>query len=180
MNIENFFSKQNKNLLLHQLYKPELNSNKNRINISPESESLQVAHIRLNKNQTFKNSDNGSYMYTLGKKKTIRGNYPDKKNRKRVIRNLIDMLKNKKIKPIISFKEQIDLMTICFTVDKSINFEVDAWININKKGDYNEKHNHPNCHLAGVLYLKCPQDCGNIVLDASLLPLPNIIELFCM
>lgn len=31
------------------------------------------------------------------------------------------MLKNKKIKPIISFKEQIDLMTICFTVDKSIN-----------------------------------------------------------
>ena len=73
------------------------------------------------KNQTFINSDNGSYMYTLGKKKTIRGNYPDKKNRKRVIRNLIDMLKNKKIKPIISFKEQIDLMTICFTVDKSIN-----------------------------------------------------------
>jgi len=54
VNIENFFSKQNKNLLLHQLYKPELNSNKNRINISPESESLQVAHIRLNKNQTFK------------------------------------------------------------------------------------------------------------------------------
>ena len=54
MNLENFFSRQNKNLLLHQLYKPELNSNNSRINISPESESLQVAHIKLNKKQTFK------------------------------------------------------------------------------------------------------------------------------
>ena len=53
-------------------------------------------------------------------------------------------------------------------IDKSINFEVDAWININKKGDYNEKHNHPNSHLAGVLYLKCPQDCGNIVFDSPM------------
>ena len=51
-------------------------------------------------------------------------------------------------------------------IDKSINFEVDAWIKINKKGDYNEKHNHPNSHLAGVLYLKCPKDCGNIVFDS--------------
>ena len=51
-------------------------------------------------------------------------------------------------------------------IDKSINFEVDAWININKKGDYNEKHNHPNSNLAGVLYLKCPKDCGNIVFDS--------------
>ena len=51
-------------------------------------------------------------------------------------------------------------------IDKSIDFGIDAWININKKGDYNEKHNHPNCHLAGVLYLKCPQDCGNIVFDS--------------
>ena len=54
MNLENIFSKQSKNFLLHQLYKPEFNSSKNRINISPESESLQVAHIKLNKNQTFK------------------------------------------------------------------------------------------------------------------------------
>ena len=53
-------------------------------------------------------------------------------------------------------------------IDKEINFDVDAWININKKGDYNEKHNHPNCHLAGVLYVKCPQDCGNIVFDSPM------------
>ena len=73
------------------------------------------------KNQTLINSDNGSYMYTSGRKKLIRSNYPDKKNRKRVIRNLIDMIQNNNTKPIISFKEQIDLMTICFAVDKSVS-----------------------------------------------------------
>lgn len=51
-------------------------------------------------------------------------------------------------------------------IDKSINFEVDAWININKKDDYNEKHNHPNCNLAGVLWIKCPENCGEITFDS--------------
>ena len=47
-------------------------------------------------------------------------------------------------------------------IDKSINFEVDAWININKKGDYNEKHNHPNSLLSGCIYLHVPdQPSGN-------------------
>ena len=51
-------------------------------------------------------------------------------------------------------------------IDKEINFDVDAWININKPGDYNHKHNHPNCHLAGVLWIKCPEDCGAIEFDS--------------
>ena len=50
-----------------------------------------------------------------------------------------------------------------------INFEVDAWININKKGDFNEKHNHPNCHLAGVLWIKCPENCGDISFDSPVI-----------
>ena len=48
-------------------------------------------------------------------------------------------------------------------IHTSINLNVDVWININKTGDYNEKHHHPNCNLAGVLWIKCPKDCGNIV-----------------
>ena len=47
-------------------------------------------------------------------------------------------------------------------IDKSINFDVDAWININKPGDYNSKHHHPNCHLSGVLWVKAPEECGRI------------------
>ena len=37
------------------------------------------------------------------------------------------------------------------------------WMNINKKGDYNTAHNHPNCTLSGVLWLKTPDNCGKIV-----------------
>ena len=43
-----------------------------------------------------------------------------KKNRKKLIQNFIDTIKIKNTKPLISLKEQIDLMTICFAVDKSV------------------------------------------------------------
>ena len=51
-------------------------------------------------------------------------------------------------------------------IDESFNIKVDAWVNINKPGDYNIKHNHPGVDLAGVLWIKCPQDCGVIVFDS--------------
>ena len=40
------------------------------------------------------------------------------------------------------------------------------WININKKGDYNLKHNHEDgSHYSGYLFLKGSKDSGNIVFD---------------
>ena len=50
-------------------------------------------------------------------------------------------------------------------IHDSINIKVAAWININKPGAYNIKHDHPDSNLAGVLWIKCPKDCGNIVFD---------------
>ena len=50
-------------------------------------------------------------------------------------------------------------------IDETFNMKVDAWVNINKPGDYNIKHNHPCVDLAGVLWIKCPKDCGVIVFD---------------
>ena len=50
--INSIYSKIEKGLLLHQFFKPNL-FNK-RINISPVSESLQVSHLTLGDNQTFK------------------------------------------------------------------------------------------------------------------------------
>jgi len=50
-------------------------------------------------------------------------------------------------------------------IDESFNIKVDAWVNVNKPGDYNIKHNHPGVDLAGVLWIKCPEDCGVIVFD---------------
>ena len=76
------------------------------------------------KNSTLVHNYNGSYNFKKVGKKTkfikINSNYPDKKNRKKLIQNFIDSLINKNNKKIITLKEQIDLMTICFAADKSL------------------------------------------------------------
>ena len=41
------------------------------------------------------------------------------------------------------------------------------WININKKGDFNEKHVHPASHFSGVCYLQVPSNSGTIVFDSA-------------
>jgi len=52
--------------------------------------------------------------------KRLNFNYPDKKNRKKLIQNFIDVLMNKKIQPVVTIKEQFDLMSVCFASDKSL------------------------------------------------------------
>jgi len=42
---------------------------------------------------------------------------------------------------------------------------LNAWINISKQHDYNLTHTHPLSSLSGVYYIKCPQDCGNLVFE---------------
>ena len=40
---------------------------------------------------------------------------------------------------------------------------LNAWININKKGDYNTAHVHGDSHLSGCFYIKVPPNSGKIV-----------------
>ena len=70
-------------------------------------------------NHTLVNSKLGSYMVQKGKFKKYPQIIPIKKTEKKLIHNFIETIIKKNIKPIISIKEQIDLMTICFAVDKS-------------------------------------------------------------
>lgn len=44
------------------------------------------------------------------------------------------------------------------------NFTLQAWININDFGDWNDIHSHSdnNVFLSGIVYVKCPENCGNI------------------
>jgi len=43
-------------------------------------------------------------------------------------------------------------------------FELDnMWININGKGHYNTSHNHPNCLMSGVFWVKAPENCGKLI-----------------
>ena len=83
----------------------------------------------FSKNHTLVNSRLGSFVVKNNKLTKINSTYPDKKNRKKLIRNFIETLIKKNIKPIISIKEQIDLMTVCFAVDRSI--ELNKKIKIN-------------------------------------------------
>lgn len=38
-----------------------------------------------------------------------------------------------------------------------------CWLNVNKKGDFNTFHNHPDCDYALVWYIKTPKNSGNLV-----------------
>ena len=55
--------------------------------------------------------------------------YPDRKNRNKLIRNFIDTVLKPKTKPTITLKEQIDLMSVCFAVDKSLKLNRNIKIN---------------------------------------------------
>ena len=46
-----------------------------------------------------------------------------------------------------------------------------AYTTINKPGDYNIKHVHPTNNLSGVLWIKAPQNSGDIIFDS-----PNVFE----
>ena len=58
-------------------------------------------------------------------------------------------------------------------IKKSVELRGHAWININKPGAYNVKHDHPGCDLAGVLWVKAPKNSGEIVFEA-----PNQFQAF--
>ena len=55
----------------------------------------------------------------------------------------------------------------CF--EQSVDFIIFAWININKSGDYNVKHVHPTNDLSGVIWIKAPNNSGEIVFEAPYL-----------
>ena len=51
-------------------------------------------------------------------------------------------------------------------INYKVNFLIYAWININKPGNYNVKHLHPTTDLSGVLWIKAPQNSGDIVFES--------------
>ena len=72
------------------------------------------------KNETYVNSRLGSFNYVNKKFSMNNFSYPDKQNRKKLIRSFIDSLIDRRKKHIISLKQQLDLMSVCFAVDKSL------------------------------------------------------------
>ena len=57
----------------------------------------------------------------------------------------------------------VDCLSDLPFIDRSYTFNFDAWININENGNFNMPHTHPKCHLSGVLWVKIPENSGNII-----------------
>ena len=56
--------------------------------------------------------------------------------------------------------EYIDMLFI--DADSDI---ASMWFNVNKHGDRNINHNHPDSSISGVYYVKTPENCGNIIFN---------------
>ena len=72
-----------------------------------------------------------------------------------------DFVKDDKILSIIG-----DIIYGLPVLNEGIDFDIECWFNINCKGDYNNKHVHPNSDFSGVFWLKTPKECGNIVFES--------------
>lgn len=46
---------------------------------------------------------------------------------------------------------------------KNENIDVEGWININEKHNFNKIHTHPKSVISGVFYVKVPENSGQIV-----------------
>jgi uncharacterized protein (TIGR02466 family) len=55
-----------------------------------------------------------------------------------------------------------------------------AWINVNKRGDYNIPHVHPGMCFSGVFYVKAPKDCGDLFLRNPASSLVHVIVGTCV
>jgi uncharacterized protein (TIGR02466 family) len=47
-------------------------------------------------------------------------------------------------------------------MDYPINWSLQAWVNVNRLGDYHDTHNHPHAYLSGTYYVCLPEPGGEI------------------
>ena len=62
--------------------------------------------------------------------------------------------------------DRVLLDTIPSLPIKQTSAKLTKWININGPGSYNKRHHHPQCHLSGVFWIKCPSKCGDLTFDS--------------
>ena len=57
----------------------------------------------------------------------------------------------------------INIMSNIPSFNNNVDVVCDSWVNINPPLSFNVKHCHPNCDIAGVLWIKIPENSGDIV-----------------
>lgn len=75
----------------------------------------------------------------------------------------MDLSQEETFKPIIEF---IEWGVRDLSLESKMSYRtynLFLWANINGPGDYNATHDHPDCHISGVYYVKLPEgDCGSL------------------
>ncbi|MBX2883755.1 MAG: 2OG-Fe(II) oxygenase family protein [Granulosicoccus sp.] len=46
------------------------------------------------------------------------------------------------------------------SIGYSVNWSLQGWVNINRRGDYHNLHNHPHSYLSGTYYIAMPSEPG--------------------
>jgi uncharacterized protein (TIGR02466 family) len=65
------------------------------------------------------------------------------------------------------FKDYILFHALTASEMYNLNLKLDnMWINVNQKGNYNLSHCHPASLLSGVMWIKTPDNCGNLVFES--------------
>ena len=52
------------------------------------------------------------------------------------------------------------------TIKPEIDMEITSWFNISSPESYNDNHCHPNADLAGVLWVKIPENSGDFIFNS--------------
>jgi uncharacterized protein (TIGR02466 family) len=81
------------------------------------------------------------------------------------------------LKPLFQqIQERTNSLHSSFKLKTSLRQKIDnAWINVNKRGDYNIPHVHPRMCFSGVFYVKTPKNCGDLFLKNPVSALEHAI-----
>lgn len=77
----------------------------------------------FSKKKTILNYALGSYYFENGKMNKLKGDYPDKKNRKKLIQSFLQSIIASKKSKISYTQNLFDVMSICFAAEKSLNIK---------------------------------------------------------
>ena len=82
--------------------------------------------------------------------------------------NVLSLEKFKELKEQIGKNILQFLCDVC-KVETNIQVEItSSWVNIHKKGDWAQSHKHMNSVLSGVVYLKVPENSGDILFESPI------------
>ena len=121
--------------------------------------SLEIDNFDTYRDQLIKESYQDTDKDPMGRKLSNRGGWQS------------DQVSIQKCKSEILKKIIIDSLSGFQPMSKRVSMFVEGWTNINRPGDYNIKHVHPEADFSGVLWIKVQENCGNILFET-----PNFFE----